>query len=155
MDSSQEDEVLVAELRTALAQADPVPEYVVAAAKESFGWRRVDEELAALIGDSDAAPVAGIRSIGDPTEPRLLTFEGPGITVEVEITPQGEKRRLVGQLVPPRSAQVEVRWQGGSVTSEADSIGLFSATYVPAGPVSIACRTSEAGTQVVTSWVTI
>lgn len=155
MDSSRDDDTLVAELRAALATLDPVPGHLVAAAKQSFAWRRVDEELAELISDSATHPLTAARSGGHPGESRLLTFEGPGLTVEVEITPQGDRCRLVGQLVPPRHAHMEVRWQGGSVTCEADAIGLFSADSVPPGPVSIACRLQEGHKQVVTSWVTI
>lgn len=154
MDHSR-DEGLIVELQTALATIDPVPADVIAAAKASFSWRSVDDELAELIADSATAPLAGARSVSDPEESRLLTFEGPGLTVEIEVTAQGDMRRLVGQLIPPRRAEVEVRWSGGAVTSEADEIGLFAAGSVPAGPVSIVCRPPDAERQVVTSWVTV
>lgn len=167
---TRDDDALIAELRTALDTLDPVPEHVVEAAKATFAWRRVDEALAELVDDSATQPLSPARSAGrvtghpgadasdaaEPVEPRLLTFRGPGLTVEVEVTHlDSDSRRIVGQLVPPRSAEVEVRWQGGSVTSEADTIGLFSATAIPAGPVSIVCRPGAGEAQVVTSWITI
>lgn len=160
------DDALIAELRGALDTLDPVPEHVIEAAKASFAWRRIDEALAELVDDSATQPSSRVRSAGSApghpeagsgasAEPRLLTFRGPGLTVEVEVTQLGASRRLVGQLVPPRSAEVEVRWQGGSITIEADTIGLFSASPVPAGPVAIVCRPGSGEAQVVTSWITI
>ena len=40
------------ELRAAIATADPVPPEVLRAARESFTWRTIDAELAALTYDS-------------------------------------------------------------------------------------------------------
>lgn len=151
----RDDEALITELRGALDTLDPVPDHVIDAAKASFAWRRVDEALADLVADSATQPAGPARSAGDSTEPRLLTFRGRGLTVEVEVTPLGDSRRLLGQLVPPRRAEVEVRWQGGCATSEADTIGLFSVSPVPAGPVSIVCRPGAGQAQMVTSWITI
>lgn len=158
-DLRRDDELLLGELRDALATLDPVPEGLRAAAKECFVWRRIDEELAELAADSAAQPLGAARSTSaeGPTESRLLTFEASGLNIEVEVTAVGERRRLVGQLVPPRSARIEVRWPGGHTTGEADTIGLFSIDSVPAGPVSIACDPppGERAPQTVTSWVTI
>lgn len=149
-----EDDLLLAELGAALDSADPVPRELLTAARASLGWRRVDEELAALVDDSATCSLAGVRSRGTEA-PRLLTFEAPGLTVEVEVTAHGAMRHLVGQLVPPHPADVEVRWPGGSATDRADDVGHFSVDAVPAGPVSVACLPHGAKIPVVTSWVTI
>ena len=65
-EASFEDQSLLAEVRAAAAEHDPVPADVVAAAKASFTWRSIDAELAELIEDSalvgagDAGRAAGV-----------------------------------------------------------------------------------------------
>lgn len=96
-------------------------------------------------------------AMGWPPEQQLLaTLEGPGITVEVGVTPQGDERKIVGQLIPPRIAQMKVRWRDGCVYTESDSAGLFHVVSVPAGLISIVCRPAgEGGPQLATSWTRI
>ncbi|KWW99807.1 hypothetical protein C3Y87_07210 [Carbonactinospora thermoautotrophica] len=142
---------LLDELRELLNEIDPVPAEVVEAAKASFTWRTVDAELAELTEDSALAEAAGIRGPGGP---RLLTFEAPDLTVVVEVSAIGDRRRMLGQLVPPYAAEVEVRHRDGTETVSADDLGRFTVEQVPAGPVSFACRSASRRT-VVTSWVTV
>jgi hypothetical protein len=144
---------LLAELRNVIERVDPVPESVVSAAKASFIWRTVDAELAELVTDSLLASAA-VRSA---TGARLLTFEGPGVEVEVEIADTGKARRLTGQLVPVGPAVIVVRWNGGSAEATADEMGRFTVADVPAGAVSLAITTAGAGAErhVVTSWASI
>ncbi|MGH3321959.1 MAG: hypothetical protein ACRDN9_17660 [Streptosporangiaceae bacterium] len=149
------DESLLDELRTVLAMIDPVPRQVDKAARASFDWRTIDVELAELVADSAVQPFAVVRTPAPDAGPRLLTFEAPGLTIEVEVADEGDERRLIGQLVPPQVADVEVRWRGGSLRGNSDTIGRFIAAPVPAGPVSVACWLGDSPTPVVTSWVTI
>jgi hypothetical protein len=144
-------EPLLAELRSVLQRADPVPAEVVAAAKGSFTWRTVDAELAELVADSltMSAPVRGVGA------PRLLTFEGAALVVEVEVAETGTTRRLLGQLVPTAPADIVVRWQGGSAATTADDLGRFAVADIPAGPVSISVTRPSDPNPVVTSWVTV
>lgn len=150
-----EDDELVAELRTLFEATDPVPGHVVEAAEASLTWRTIDAELAELVADSAEAPLVGVRSHPSPTGSRLLTFEGNGLVVEVEVNTLGDTRRLLGQLVPPRAAEVEVRWPGGSIVDSTDEVGHFSADAIPGGPVSLVCRFTDTGTSVATSWISI
>lgn len=145
------DGATLADIRAVFDEIDPVPPEVIAAAKASFTWRTIDAELAALIDDSALAPTAGIRGPGGP---RLLTFEAPTVTVVVEVSDIGDRRRILGQLVSPQEAQVEVRHADGSTTVDADDLGRFSVEAVPAGPVSFVCHIGS-GQSVVTSWVTV
>lgn len=151
----ESDDELVDELRALFDATDPVPGHAVATAEASFTWRTIDAELAELVADSAEAPLVGVRSHVSPAGSRLLTFEGQGLLVEVEISPIGDSRRLLGQLVPPRPAEIEVRWPGGSMVRSADEVGHFAAAAVPAGPVSLVCRFTGTGGPVATSWVTI
>jgi len=140
-----------ATLRSVIERADPVPPAVVEAARAAYTWRTLDAELAELTADSAMAG-AGVRS---SSAPRLLTFEGPGVEVEVEIAESGSTRRLSGQLVPIGPAQVTVRWSGGSREVAADDLGRFAVEAVPAGSVSLLVLRAGAAQPIVTSWISV
>ena len=48
---------------SALREADPVPEHVLAAARGAWTWRTIDQELADLVFDS-ATELSGVRDHG-------------------------------------------------------------------------------------------
>ena len=147
------DDALRADLRLA-GHLDEVPPETLAAAKASFLWRTIDAELAQLVEDSaeDDNVLAGVRSTGTV---RMLTFQSPTLTVEVEAIEVGNRRRLVGLLVPPRVARVEVRHGRGTLTVEADELGRFSADDVAPGPVSLRCLGPAGVNAVTTDWVVV
>lgn len=147
------DHALLARLGSTFDATDPVPQEVVALARTSLSWRDPDVALAELVADSltDAALVRTRRAGG----PRLLTFEAAGLTIEVEVAEDGGRRRLLGQLVPPSRAEIVVRWANGQRHVDADEIGRFSASGIPAGQVSLSCTLSQTAKPVTTSWVTI
>lgn len=147
---------LLAQVSEMFDETDPVPEFVLEAARATFGWRTIDAELAELTSDSllEGAAVRAARI------PRLLTFTADAATLVVEVAehlrggPIG--RRLLGQILSPRPAEVEVRHSGGTMSVTADEFGRFRAEAVPPGPISLACRFGGAmKPQLVTSWVTI
>jgi hypothetical protein len=151
-----DDARLEEELRELAARLDPVPDRLVQAALDAYAWRTVDAELAELVFDSladrdEAAVVRGRQ------QERLLSFRASGLTIEVEVTVVGPARRLIGQLVPPQTAEVEVRHQDEVVTLGTDEFGRFIADRMPGGPVSLRC--GPAGGQdrpaVVTEWIPI
>lgn len=146
---------LIEELRHVVEIVDPVPARVLDAARGSFAWRTIDAELAEIAYDSaaDADAAALVRSSGR----RLLTFDAPGVSVELEVLASPPERRLVGQLVPPRRATIEIRHPGGTVTLETDELGRFTAERVEHGPVSLVCRIHDAtpAGRIVTDWLVI
>jgi hypothetical protein len=157
------DQELDDELRRIAARFDPVPDALVRAAEGAFAWRGVDAELAELAFDSlaDRERLALVRG-GD--EPRLLTFHAADLTIELEVLPAGAEHvlaagvehRLIGQLLPPGSARVQVRHPEGVLEVEADELGRFAAERVSAGPVSLRCQQTGSGAApVVTEWVPI
>jgi hypothetical protein len=144
-----DDDALLEALGQAAARHDPVPERVLAAARAGFTMVSLEAELATLVYDSsfgDEETRALVRGGGS----RELTFEAPSRTVEVEV--RSGERRLLGQLVPPGPAVVEIRSPDRSVTVEADHLGRFATDDLPTGPVSLRCRT-EAGPPTETEWV--
>lgn len=133
-----------------LAESDPVPPSVINAAKEAYTWRTIDAELAELVFDSSLEPLAGVRS----TEAsRQVTFRAPGVEIEMMVMAEGS-RRLVGQLIPPHQATVELRIGSSVRETGTDGLGRFSFTDVPTGPVQIAVNTRDGG-RIVTEWTVV
>lgn len=150
--TEHECEELMGRLRTLGRRMDPTPPAVTAAASAAFQWRTLDAELAELTYDSwmDDRELAGVRSSGGQ---RQLTFEAPGVTVEVEVS-GGASPRLVGQVVPAHPGTVELRHRTGITTLAVDDLGRFAAPHLPAGPVSLRC-TAVADSPVETEWVAV
>jgi hypothetical protein len=162
-----DDERLLDELRGMFERTDPVPPWLTEAAKRSFDLRRIDAELAELVRDSaleDLAPEAVPAGVRGESEPRSLTFDADGLVVELELTGDGRRLRLVGQLVPPSAARVEVRTQPApapgdgtepaSVVVEADDSGLFTVGGLEPGLLSLTCH-RPGQPSVTTDWVLV
>jgi hypothetical protein len=146
---SDRDDDLVAELREVAALVDPLPDEVMAAARSAFAWRTMDADLAELL--QDAATDMSLVGVRGPETATLLTFQGPGLELEVEVVMAGPRRRLLGQLVPGLPGRVEVRHRVGRSEVAADEVGRFTAEDVPPGPVSLRCQAAE-GRWVETDW---
>ena len=154
-----DDEDLLDELRGLFDQVDPVDPRLLDQAALAYTWRSVDAELAELSFDSllDREMVAGVRDDGTATlGPRMLGFgavvDGEDVAIEVEITPGRGRSLLVGQLLPPRPATVQLQASSGEVIAvEADELGRFQVEPVPHGPLRL--RVSQGGSVVQTTWV--
>ena len=143
------DEELLERLRQLNARMDPVPPEVIAGARAAFRQPAFGAELATLMYDSAEDQVlAGVRRGGGA---RQLTFEGPHLTIELEVTPHS--RSIVGQLVPATGATVELRHRAGSLEVVADSLGRFALEGVPAGPVKLVVSVHGEQTASQTEWV--
>jgi hypothetical protein len=147
---------LEGELRLAAARFDPVPGDLLRAADEAFTWRTIDAELAELVYDSltDHDEASLVRG---PSQRRLLSFQAGGLTIDLEVTSTNSSRGLVGQLAPPRRANIEIRVGTTAFPVHTDELGRFRAGPVPAGPMSLRCSvvSAEPGATVVTDWVPI
>ncbi|AKN74165.1 hypothetical protein QR97_34545 [Streptomyces sp. PBH53] len=139
------DALLEEELRQAAAVLDPVPAELLQAALDAFALHDLDARLAELTFDSlvDALPVRGVTDA-----PRMLTFRAGEVSVDVEVTEEG----LIGQVLPPQSARIEVL--GGPQTARpltADTLGRFTSDTPPTGPFALRLRTG--GEVIVTEWL--
>ncbi|MFF8946868.1 hypothetical protein ACF1A5_32345 [Streptomyces sp. NPDC014864] len=137
--------LLEEELRAATAILDPVPSALRQLAVEAYALHDLDTRIAELTFDSlvDALPVRGATDV-----PRMLTFRAGELTVDVEVTEDG----LLGQLMPPRPARVEVlSGPHAGVPLTADELGRFTGEAPPAGPFALRLRTG--GDVVVTEWL--
>ncbi|MGW3952823.1 hypothetical protein ACWEKM_18280 [Streptomyces sp. NPDC004752] len=137
--------MLEEELRQAAAIRDPVPTELSQLALDAYALYDLDARVAELTFDSlvDALPIRGVTDA-----PRMLTFRAGELTVDVEVTGQG----LMGQVLPPRSARIEVL--GGpqsAVPVTVDELGRFTSDVRPVGPFALRLRTG--GDVVVTEWL--
>ena len=154
-DPADPDEVLLADLRRIASVVDPLPDSLVHAGRESLTWRRVDAELAALLSDSsvDDHRLALVRSTGSA---RAVAFEAGDFTIELDILGSGAQRTLVGQLVPPRPAMIEVQTTESRTTVEADEHGRFRVEGVPVGRMRLRVTGREPmDAAAETTWITI
>ncbi|MEU0968382.1 hypothetical protein ABZ357_24165 [Streptomyces sp. NPDC005917] len=138
-------DLLEEELRQAAAVLDPLPAGLLQLAMDAYVLHDLDARVAELTFDSlvDAIPVRGAE---DP--PRMLTFRAGEVSVDVEVTGDG----LLGQVLPPQSARIEVL--GGPAaarTLTADGMGRFASEAPPAGPFALRLRTG--GDVIVTEWL--
>ena len=133
------------ELRLAAAILDPVPAELSRIAVDAYALHDLDAKVAELTFDSvvDAIPVRGATDV-----PRMLTFRSGEVTVDVEVTAQG----LMGQVLPPQPARIEVLSGPQSAAPlTADAMGRFVSDTPPAGPFALRLRTG--GEVVVTEWL--
>jgi hypothetical protein len=143
-----DDSELLALLGEALRARDPLPDRVADGARAAFTWRTIDAELAELVFDS-AEGLVGVRS---ETGDRQITFRAPGVEIEVMLV-DAEHRRLVGQLIPPGEADIELV-SGDSVRPlRSDAIGRFSVEEIEPGPVRIVVLGADGRRTVQTEWM--
>lgn len=146
------DEELLSRLAEALDIAEPLPDGVIEAAKMTFTWRTIDAELAALVFDSATDELAGVRS---SAATRQMTFRTRGVEIELVVISE-TTRRLIGQLVPPQAAEIELHHEEETRTMQSDNLGRFAFHDVPAGSVRLTCKfVGEGEASVQTEWIVI
>ena len=141
------DESAAAALTALFATVDPVPAATMTAAYDAFEWRDFDAELASLTFET-AADVSHAHTRGEA--PRLLTFTGENITIDLEVANEGGTVRLLGQLDPPRAADVRAEWAGGSVLIRSDTRGRFQMVDLSTGRMRVSVQLDDA--RVATEW---
>ena len=144
------DDELLRELRAAL-QEPPVDEKLIRAAQAAFTWRTVDADLEILSLEAEltASDTALVRDAGQGG-PRVFTFQGERLSVEIEIDDVG----IVGQLTPPGPARVTlVTPDGPQAAADADEVGCFSLPAPPAGPMRLDCQCGSE--RFLTEWTTV
>ena len=154
------DDIMMELLRQALVDVDGVPDEVVAAAKQVWTWRTIDAELAELAHDSlrDDAAMAGVR--GTATL-RALSFTAGSLFIEVEVSEDGDRRGLIGQVMPaPDPAGrpiVVVQGVGDPALAQRpiDELGRFDASGLGEGFVRLRFEFGPGGGVLVTEWVRI
>ncbi|WP_432976263.1 hypothetical protein [Dactylosporangium sp. CA-233914] len=148
-----EEEVL-SSLREIAGRHDPVPLAVLAAARASLAWRDPDAALAELVRDSLDKLIAVRGGVRGGT-PRVLTFLGGALTIDVQVTTRAGAVDVVGELAPVIPAKVVVESPGGTHETAADDEGRFRVEGVTPGPVRLRCEPVDEGAfvPVRTEWV--
>ncbi len=142
-----DDDDLLAALRDAAARVDPPPDAVVAAARAALSTRRLDEELAALVADSDLVG-AGVLRGDEDGEPRLLSFESGDVTLDLQVERARDVVTLRG-LVAGATGEAEVETAERRHTAAIGDDGWFTVGDLAGGPMRV--RLSG----LVTGWVLI
>jgi hypothetical protein len=144
-----DDDRLLAELGAAMRGAAQVPARFVEVGKSAFAFRGASAEIAALTQDSAGAALAGTRA--ESAALRSLTFVASQLAIELEVTADA----LVGQVVPPRSGEIELVGPTGPIANTTvDDVGWFAVRPAPTGPVRLHLRTAD-GESIHTEWTTL
>lgn len=148
-----EDEQLLARLGAIAHELDPPPPMIYQMGYQVYQLYRIDDELAELVADSWLDSHA-VREVASDT--RLLSFEGPGAAIDIEVVREGATLSILGQLTrsvfePVRGrAFLEFR-SGQTVSSGIDGDGWFEFTAPPKRLVRFRIETPGAPT-VITAW---
>lgn len=145
-DEDVDSALLEEELRQAAAVLDPLPPALLQTAVDAYALHDLDARVAELTFDSliDSLPVRGAVDT-----PRMLTFRAGEVMLDVEVSARG----LMGQVLPPRPARIELLCgpQQTTVSLTADAMGRFTADRAPSGPFALRLRTGD--DVVVTEWL--
>lgn len=128
-----DDDELMAHLGGIAQVLDPVPPHVSELARAAFTLRRLDDELAELIDDSDLA-LSGVRSA--VSDVRLLTFQAGEVVVEVQLS--GDL--LLGQVAAAETPVGTVRLETAALSprqASLDEQGAFRFEGVPSGTLRL------------------
>jgi hypothetical protein len=142
--TGHDDEDLLVRLREIAARVDGPPRHVVETGYTALGTRRIDEQLAELVRDSLAEPVATARAEDDQV--RMLSFAAGPVSVQVDVR-GSSLRGLVSGVVDGATAQRPTE----SAVAPIDAHGWFTFTGLGPGPVRLRFRTPD-GAIVQTSW---
>lgn len=144
---SHDDDILLDELAQALATPEQsLVDEVTAGARAAFSFLTMEEELAGLVYDSllEAGAAGQARA---PAAARTVVFESDGVSVQMEITPEG----IVGQVVPTTGVVVVTETPDGVRTPvDTDELGCF--TLPDSGPGPMRLRITTAGSTTATEW---
>lgn len=139
-------------LRKVATDREPVPPSVLDHAMHALELRDLDTELAALVADSlDADERLALVRGAQAT--RLLTFEAPGLVVELQVVAAGDRRQLEGHVAGSEGCDLSLEHPGGTVSIEPDEHGRFQVDVVPAGRLRLQVRSQDR--TVTTTWVDV
>jgi hypothetical protein len=144
------DDELIERLRHIAEEIDAPPELVAETARAAFLTRRLDEELAELLRDSDHATSQLVR--GEVGGPRVLSFETATVSLELQIEEAAGRISLSG-VVSGSSGEVTIETTTAEPrTSQIDDGGWFRVEDLPTGALRVHITAAD-GRAVTTSWI--
>ena len=151
----QRDDAIVTALRRIAGTVDGPPPDVLEAARAAFLTRDLDAEIAGLIADSRTAAAFEAARGDEPGQGQwLLSFEGGGIHIDLEIEDHHPDVRVVGQFSGVAVDDCELDTGGRAVRVDVDHLGRFIVPGLAPGPVRLRCRVAG-DRRVTTTWVRI
>jgi hypothetical protein len=124
---------------------EPIPDRLTAAAREAFGWRLADAELAELLFDSANDELAGVR--GSTAQRRSFRFASGDFVIRVHLTTVS----MIVMVEPPMSVACTVSTSEATVEHRTDELGEL-VIDAPEPPVRIEVDLPSG--RVVTPWIT-
>ena len=144
------DDELIERLRRIAEEIDAPPELVAETARAAFLTRRLDEELAELLRDSDHATSQLVR--GEASGPRVLSFETAAVSLELQIEEAAGRITLSG-VVSGSSGEATIETTTAEPrTSQIDESGWFRVEDLPTGALRVHITAAD-GRAVTTSWI--
>lgn len=144
------DDELIERLRRIAEEIDAPPELVAETARAAFSTRRLDEELAELLRDSDQATSQLVR--GEAGGPRVLSFETPAVSLELQIE-EAAGRITISGVVTRLSGEATIETTTGEPrTVQIDESGWFRVEDLPTGALRVHVTAAD-GRAVATSWI--
>ncbi|MDQ2749048.1 MAG: hypothetical protein ABI775_03650 [Pseudonocardiales bacterium] len=144
------DDELMDRLRRIADDVDAAPELVTESARAALSTRRLDDELAELLHDSDLAPSQGVRDVHPG--PRMLSFEAGDVSLEIQLEEVQGQLAVRGIAVGAvGEAEIETT-TGESTAASIDATGWFRVEGLPAEPLRIRVHAAD-GTAVTTGWI--
>jgi hypothetical protein len=146
-----DDKQLLDALGQSLAASRNVPPAIITAARNAYGWRTFDTELAQLIYDSGRDRDLALSRQSETAAARAFTFASADLTIEIEASDDS----LLGQVVPVQQGSVQIQTSTGEVmTAALDELGCFTVRPIPAVPFRLHCRTAG-GSDMLTGLIAI
>jgi hypothetical protein len=144
------DDELVERLRRIADEVDAPSELVAETARAAFTTRRLDEELAELLRDSDLATSQLVR--GEASGPRVLSFETAAVSLELQIEETAGRIALSGVVSGSSGGATIETITTEPRTVEIDDSGWFRIGDLPAGPLRVHVSAADGG-GVTTGWI--
>lgn len=144
------DDELMARLRRIADEVDAPPDLVAESARAAFSMRRLDEEIAELLDDSEHSQGQLVR--GETAGPRALSFRAAAVSIELQLEEADGRITLSGVVIGAGEATIESTAEAAR-TVRIDERGWFRVGDLPAGPLRVRLTGADGG-RVTTSWFT-
>jgi hypothetical protein len=144
------DDELIERLRRIAEEIDAPAELVAETARAAFSTRRLDEELAELLRDSDLATSQLVR--GEASGPRVLSFETGAVSLELQIE-EADGRITLSGVVSGSSGEATIETTTTEPrTAQIDDSGWFRVADLPTGALRVHVTATDGG-GVATNWI--
>ena len=124
---------------------DPIPGRLTTAARDAFGWRLADVELAELLFDSANDELAGVRGIS--MQRRSFRFASGNFVIRVHLT----SASMIVMIEPPMSVTCTIATSDTTAEHRTDELGEL---VVDAPELPVRLEVDLPSGRVVTPWIT-